>query len=286
MLRKPQCDFGWDWNIALAPLGLHGRIGLSAPSGEIARRAHPPGPPRPPRPRRRSPSHVRSFAPTPPTGRSPLGGRRPRPAPCRSPAAAAPSTTSLIVENPALWWPAGVGAQPIHDLDRPGRRPARTLPRRAPRHPPRLRARRHRPQLRPPRQRPPGLRPRRQLDPGRRPARPHHRGEDPRPPAVGRRRQHEHDPGLGRRPLRAGELLRGLRRPRAAGLAGLHVRLPPLPGDRRTSSPRSTPRSPTRRPASATTSPSGAATTNCSAPSTGSRSRGRTATATSSPTTA
>ena len=28
MLRKPQCDFGWDWNIALAPLGVHGAIRL------------------------------------------------------------------------------------------------------------------------------------------------------------------------------------------------------------------------------------------------------------------
>ncbi|AXV16408.1 beta-mannosidase [Neorhizobium sp. SOG26] len=28
MLRKPQCDFGWDWNIALAPLGLYGEISL------------------------------------------------------------------------------------------------------------------------------------------------------------------------------------------------------------------------------------------------------------------
>ena len=104
---------------------------------------------------------------------------------------------------------------------------------RAPRHPPRLRARRHRPQLRAPRQRPPGLRPRRQLDPGRRAARPHHRGEDPRPPAVGRRRQHEHDPRLGRRPLRARELLRDLRRPRPPRLAGPHVRLPPLSRHRR-----------------------------------------------------
>ena len=25
MLRKVQCDFGWDWNIALAPFGLYGR---------------------------------------------------------------------------------------------------------------------------------------------------------------------------------------------------------------------------------------------------------------------
>lgn len=28
MLRKPQCHFGWDWNIALAPLGLYGEISL------------------------------------------------------------------------------------------------------------------------------------------------------------------------------------------------------------------------------------------------------------------
>ncbi len=28
MLRKPQCHFGWDWNIALAPLGLYGSARL------------------------------------------------------------------------------------------------------------------------------------------------------------------------------------------------------------------------------------------------------------------
>jgi beta-mannosidase len=28
MLRKPQCDFGWDWNIALAPMGLYGTMAL------------------------------------------------------------------------------------------------------------------------------------------------------------------------------------------------------------------------------------------------------------------
>ena len=28
MLRKPQCHFGWDWNIAIAPLGLYGTITL------------------------------------------------------------------------------------------------------------------------------------------------------------------------------------------------------------------------------------------------------------------
>jgi len=28
MLRKPQCHFGWDWNLAIAPLGLYGEIAL------------------------------------------------------------------------------------------------------------------------------------------------------------------------------------------------------------------------------------------------------------------
>ena len=28
MLRKPQCDFGWDWNIALAPFGVYEGIRL------------------------------------------------------------------------------------------------------------------------------------------------------------------------------------------------------------------------------------------------------------------
>nr|WP_244658726.1 glycoside hydrolase family 2 protein [Ciceribacter thiooxidans] len=30
MLRKPQCHFGWDWNIALAPLGVYGTVALKA----------------------------------------------------------------------------------------------------------------------------------------------------------------------------------------------------------------------------------------------------------------
>lgn len=33
MLRKPQCHFGWDWNIALAPLGLYGTVALKRLDG-------------------------------------------------------------------------------------------------------------------------------------------------------------------------------------------------------------------------------------------------------------
>lgn len=35
MLRKPQCDFGWDWNIALCPVGVTGRVALVAPGAEV-----------------------------------------------------------------------------------------------------------------------------------------------------------------------------------------------------------------------------------------------------------
>jgi beta-mannosidase len=38
MLRKPQCHFGWDWNIALAPLGIYGEFSLRRL--EIARVEH------------------------------------------------------------------------------------------------------------------------------------------------------------------------------------------------------------------------------------------------------
>lgn len=45
MLRKPQCHFGWDWNIAIAPLGLYGTIALkkleeSRIESVVARQTH------------------------------------------------------------------------------------------------------------------------------------------------------------------------------------------------------------------------------------------------------
>ena len=249
MLRKPQCDFGWDWNIALAPARpLRPRRRWSARRGRDRRRRHPPAPPRRPRrPRRRGRPLTRLRR----RGRRLAASRSaasPRPATRRRrrrlrrlAADARPST------DPALWWPAGTARQPLHDLVDHRRRRHPHRPRRPPRHPPRLRARRR-----------PAAASRSSVNgrdifarganwipadalPGRITD-----AEDPRPAAVRRRRQHEHDPRLGRRPLRARLLLRGLRRPRPPGLAGLHVRLPPLPRDRRNSSPRSRARSTTR----------------------------------------
>ena len=87
-----------------------------------------------------------------------------------------------------------------------------------------------------------------------------------------RRRQHEHDPGLGRRPVPAGRVLRRVRRGGRAGLAGVHGRVrhvPARPGLPGRGAPR---RSPTRPAASTTTPPwpSGAATTRWRPPSAGS----------------
>ncbi len=41
MLRKPQCHFGWDWNIAIAPLGLYGRIELKRAETARIEHVHP-----------------------------------------------------------------------------------------------------------------------------------------------------------------------------------------------------------------------------------------------------
>lgn len=35
MLRKPQCDFGWDWNIALAPMGVYGTCRIVGDAGML-----------------------------------------------------------------------------------------------------------------------------------------------------------------------------------------------------------------------------------------------------------
>jgi beta-mannosidase len=112
MLRKPQCDFGWDWNIAVAPLGLHVRIALIDGGGEIAgakiTQTHAPG----------TVSldidvALRGFAEEAVDWRIAIGdaeasgGTDPR---------SGHLAATLTLRDPALWWPAGLGNQPLHDL--------------------------------------------------------------------------------------------------------------------------------------------------------------------------
>ena len=108
MLRKPQCDFGWDWNAALAPVGVTGRLALIGPDGEITavriRQIH-------------GPRHVRVMVDASLRGAADpaapwtvtLAGRRVS-------GTGTAIQAAIEIDDPALWWPNGMGAQPLHDL--------------------------------------------------------------------------------------------------------------------------------------------------------------------------
>ena len=116
MLRKPQCDFGWDWNVALAPFGLWGSIRLvraprALPGAVTVRQEHAAG---------RVTLHVtvsaeRMTENTDPVPFSVTFGGETREG-LLDHATGDRSAASFTVEDPALWWPAGWGAQPLHDL--------------------------------------------------------------------------------------------------------------------------------------------------------------------------
>ncbi len=109
LLRKPQCDFGWDWNIALPTFGIWGQIGLEprAPrvgdilvtqdhaAGCVTVRVEA------------AAHHLPEGAPVTvelcgivSTGAI-VGGR---------------AQVSLQISDPDLWWPAGLGPQALHVL--------------------------------------------------------------------------------------------------------------------------------------------------------------------------
>lgn len=116
MLRKPQCHFGWDWNLAVAPLGLYGEISLKRL--EIARiehvvteqRHHDDG---------TVDLHVTVTFHAEGLGVIPihlaLGEER-----LRLDCGMRPGENSIThvfhVENPKLWWPAGSGEQALYPL--------------------------------------------------------------------------------------------------------------------------------------------------------------------------
>jgi beta-mannosidase len=116
MLRKPQCHFGWDWNIAVAPLGLYGSIALKKISA--ARIEHVTT--------RQVPQPggavdlqvtVTLFAEEPGVIgiEFSLDGQREH-LDCAVNAGGTQVTHVFTVENPKLWWPAGSGAQALSEL--------------------------------------------------------------------------------------------------------------------------------------------------------------------------
>lgn len=115
-LRKPQCDAGWDWNIALSPIGVHGGIRLRHSDAlrlddVLLRQFHETGRVRVEvdfltevvRPAEAEAAiHVDGQAQA---ERFQLWPGRNR------------NTLSVWIDNPRLWWPAGHGAQEMYDLE-------------------------------------------------------------------------------------------------------------------------------------------------------------------------
>lgn len=109
MLRKPACDFGWDWNIALAPFGVYGDMRLveaaARPIDLWLRQLHEPG--------------LVTLVLQARTGFATKTAYRIEVAGVGVEGVTNPDGyihTKLVIENPALWWPAGQGGQVLHKL--------------------------------------------------------------------------------------------------------------------------------------------------------------------------
>ncbi|SFS21083.1 beta-mannosidase [Yoonia litorea] len=108
LLRKPQCDYGWDWNIALAPFGVYGDTRIEASKT----------------PRIESVMVHQDHGPDGVTLRitaqvsdadgdlkCEIAGHTVYAQPVYG-----LCTASVQLVTPDLWWPAGQGTQPLYDL--------------------------------------------------------------------------------------------------------------------------------------------------------------------------
>jgi len=112
MLRKPQCDFGWDWNPALMPMGCYGTLQLEekkacAIADLVVNQLH-------------SDEGVTLLVEAKMVGKPPIGATM---VAIFDGEAVPPSQISesgirfaFQISDPKLWWPAGHGAQPLFDL--------------------------------------------------------------------------------------------------------------------------------------------------------------------------
>ncbi|MFV0411608.1 MAG: glycoside hydrolase family 2 protein [Paracoccus sp. (in: a-proteobacteria)] len=115
-LRKPQCDAGWDWNIALSPLGIHGGISLrrTGPArldDVMIRQRHEDE-----QVQLEVDLIVHSRAPEQLTAGLTINGQE-----IETEARLWPGTNRIVISTtikaPRLWWPAGHGAQDMYDLE-------------------------------------------------------------------------------------------------------------------------------------------------------------------------
>ena len=109
LIRKPACDFGWDWNVALATFGVYGDLYLEPVAATridhlVVTQAHTPG------------RAVLTVAARVEGGDGDsvtfsLCGVEAQTIVKRGVA-----RVDLVIDDPKLWWPAGQGAQVLHDL--------------------------------------------------------------------------------------------------------------------------------------------------------------------------
>ncbi len=109
MVRKPSCDFGWDWNIALATFGVYGDfylepIATSRIASLVISQTHTPH-----RAVVSVVAHVDGDDGAELTFT--LCGVE-----AKVPVKRGIAKADLEVEDPKLWWPAGQGAQPLHEV--------------------------------------------------------------------------------------------------------------------------------------------------------------------------
>ena len=116
MLRKVQCDFGWDWGPCLMPFGVYGEIYIAAQSevsiGNIKiNQLHSAG-----AVDLEIEAEFTGFGDQNLTCRFEMDGEVD--AATLLSEACDPTTVSgrLSIANPKLWWPAGQGEQPLYDL--------------------------------------------------------------------------------------------------------------------------------------------------------------------------
>lgn len=98
MLRKPSCDFGWDWNIALATFGLYGDFYLEP---KVDHRISD---------LLISQTHGAGYVDVTVTAIGAVGDLT------LSLCGVTTQGQTIRIENPVLWWPAGAGDQVLHDL--------------------------------------------------------------------------------------------------------------------------------------------------------------------------
>ena len=109
MLRKPQCDFGWDWNVALAPCGIWGGISLVPQEGRVVDlvvvQEHRPGL-----------AEVRVEVLTDRIADGAAVTARLCGVEARAEVAEGRAVLRLTIADPVLWWPNGLGPHVLHDL--------------------------------------------------------------------------------------------------------------------------------------------------------------------------